>query len=70
MLVVENIRAEVQELKFSFKVDLLKGLLFCLPSSMVMFFRARECSQSFRRRSSVMVLRMSISFLSWASVWT
>lgn len=35
-----------------------------------MFFRARECSQSLRRRSSVMVLRMSISLLSWASVWT
>lgn len=35
-----------------------------------MFFRTRECSQSFRRRSSVMVLRMSISLLSWASVWT
>lgn len=35
-----------------------------------MFFRAKECSQSFRRRSSVIVLRMSISFLSCASVWT
>lgn len=40
------------------------------PSSIVMFFRAKECSQSFRRRSSVMVLRISISFLSCASVWT
>lgn len=37
---------------------------------MVRFFRARECSQSFSRRSSVSVLRISISFLSWASVWT
>lgn len=37
---------------------------------MVMFFRARECSQSFRRRSSVIVLRISISCLSRASVWT
>lgn len=36
---------------------------------MVRFFRAKECSQSFRRRSSVIVLRISISFLSWASVW-
>lgn len=41
-----------------------------LPSKMVMFFRVMECSQSFRRRSSVMVLRISISFLSWASVLT
>lgn len=37
---------------------------------MVRFFRARECSQSFRRRSSVIVFMISISFLSWASVWT
>lgn len=37
---------------------------------MVMFFRAKECSQSFWRRSSVIVLSMSISYLSRASVWT
>lgn len=36
---------------------------------MVRFFRAMECSQSFSRRSSVIVLRISISFLSWDSVW-
>lgn len=37
---------------------------------MVMFFRAKECSQSFWRRSSVIVLSTSISYLSRASVWT
>lgn len=43
---------------------------FSWPSTMVMFFRAKECSQSFWRRSSVIVLSMSISYLSRASVWT
>lgn len=57
--------------KFSPKCDISNTLVYLsLPSNMVTFFRARECSQSFRRRSSVIVLRMSISFLSWASVWT
>lgn len=43
---------------------------FCSPSNIVRFFRAVECSQSFKRRSSVIVFRISISFLNWASVWT
>lgn len=43
---------------------------FSWPSNMVRFFRAMECSQSLRRRSSAIVLRISISFLSWASMWT